>query len=218
MVEQQHLSLFLEIIAICMIIITVAIVFVAIEYVKTMHKVNTIIATGQEGLCSLSSNLSTITQKSSEVLEGLGVQTQFLALKASTSMTKFTNASLAFKAITQFFKKNPQTKEDNMNKDNLLSFIFGAAITGAGAYYAFKNKDEIANKIEDIEDAIADDYEDLVKKSKIKLEELTSVVQSTVQSFLHGGTADVVVEGELKLVLKKLDKLQKEIELFRVKH
>jgi len=201
-----------------MIIITVTIVFVAIEYVKTIHKVNTIIAMGQEGLCTLSNNLSTITQKSSDVLEELGVQTQILALKVSAGITKFTKASLLFKAITQFYKKNPQTKEDNMNKDYLVSFVLGAAITGVGAYYAFKNKEEIANKIEDIEDAIADDYEELVKKSKIKLEELTSVVQSTVQDFLHGGTADAAVEEELKIVLKKLDKLQKEIELHKVKH
>lgn len=217
MVEQQHLSLFLGIIAICMVIITVVIIFVAIKYTKTMHKVNTFIAVGQEGISTLSSNISAITEESSEVLRGLKSETQFLTFRASNSMTYLTNASLALKVVSQFFKKNTQIKEDNMNNNNLLSFTIGAAITGVGAYYVFKNKDEISNKINTLEDTLADDYGELVDKTKGKLEELVKAFQSTAQEFLHGGTVDEIKENEIKQLVKKLDKLQKEIETFRIK-
>ncbi|WP_309498770.1 hypothetical protein [Sulfurovum sp.] len=105
-----------------------------------------------------------------------------------------------------------------MNNNNLLGFALGAAITGIGTYYAIKNKDEILNKINDIEEMLTDDYKELVSKSKEKLEDITKTVQSTVQGFLqHGGTIDAAIESEFKLLVKKLDKLQKEIESFSVK-
>ncbi|MCJ7764975.1 MAG: hypothetical protein MUP09_03440 [Thiovulaceae bacterium] len=215
MIDQQ--LLFLGIIAICMVVITALIIFSTIQHTTTMHKVNAFITLGQDGLSTLSSNLSVITQESSDLLEKLGDESQFLTSRVSNGIAKLTNASLAFEALSQFFKKNPETKEDNMNKNNLLGFAFGAAITGVGAYYVFKNKDEILNKIDDIEETLTDDYEELVSKSKVKLEELTKAVQSTVQGFLHGGNIDAAIESEFKLLVKKLDKLQKEIESLRIK-
>ncbi len=215
--DQQLLLLFLGIIAICMVIITAIIIFVAIQHIKTMHKVNTFIAVSQNGIYTLSNNLSAITEEGSELLGRLGEESQFLTFKASSSIAKLTNASLAFKAIAQFFTKNPKIKEDNMNNNNLLSFTLGAAITGLGVYYVLKNKDEISNKINAIEETIADDYGDLVNKGKAKLEELIKTFQATAQDFLHDGTVDAIKENELKQLVKKLDKLQKEIELLSVK-
>jgi hypothetical protein len=43
------------------------------------------------------------------------------------------------------------------------------------------------------------------------------VFQSTAQEFLHGGIVDGIKENEIKLMVKKLDKLQKEIESLSVK-
>ncbi|HEO97857.1 MAG TPA: hypothetical protein ENO02_00995 [Epsilonproteobacteria bacterium] len=215
MIDQQ--LLFLGIIAICMVIITVIIIFSAIQYTKTMHKVNTFIALGQDELSTLSSNLNVITQESSDLMQKLGYESQFLTLRASSGIAKLTNASLAFKAFSQFFNKNPEIKEDNMNKNNLLSFTVDAAITGIGAYYVFKNKDEISKKINDIEETLVDDYGELVNKAKEKLEELIKAFQSTAQEFLHGGTVDEIKENEIKQLVKKLDKLQKEIESLSIK-
>lgn len=217
MIDQQLLLLFLGIIAICMVVITVVIILVAIQYTKTIHKVNTFITVGQNSLYALSNTLSVITQESSKLAQKLGEESQFLTLKASSGIATITNASLAFKAFSQFFNKNPEIKEDNMNNNTLLSFTLGAAITGIGAYYVFKNKDEISNKINAIEETLADDYGDLVNKGKEKLEELIKAFQSTAQDFLHGGTVDTIKENELKQLVKKLDKLQKEIELLSVK-
>ncbi len=217
MSEQQFLLLFLGIIAICMVIITAMIIFSAIQYTKTMRKANAFIALGRDRLSTLSSNLSVITQESSDLLEKLGNESQFLTFRASNSIAKLTNATLAFKAFSQYFKKNPEIKEDNMNKSNLLSFTIGATITGIGAYYIFKNKDEISNKIYALEETLSDDYGELVDKAKEKLEELSKALQSTAQEFLHDETPDGIKENEIKQLVNKLDKLQKEIDSLTVK-
>lgn len=217
MSDHQLLLLFLGILAICVVIITVVIVFVAIQYSKTIHKVNAFIAVGQNSIYALLNNLSDITKEGNILLKRLGNESQFLTLKASSGIATITNASLAFKALSQFFNKNPEIKGDSMNNNNLLSFTLGAAIAGMGAYYVFKNKDEISNKINAIEETLADDYGDLLSKGKAKLDELIKSFQATAQDFLQSETVDKIKENELKLLVKKLDKLQKEIELLSVK-
>ncbi len=211
MIDQQ--LIFLGIIAICMVIITGMIIFFAIQYSKTMNKVNTFISLGQDKLSILSSNISVITQESSDLIEKVGNESQLL----TNGIVKLTNASLAFKAFSQFFNKNPKIKEDNMNKSNLFGFAVGAAITGIGAYYVYKNKDEISKKINTLEETLVDDYGVVVNKAKEKLEELMKVFQSTAQEFLHGGIVDEIKENEIKHLVKKLDKLQKEIESLSIK-
>jgi predicted PurR-regulated permease PerM len=211
MIDQQ--LLFLGIIATCMIVITGVIIFCAIQYAKTMNKVNNFVHRGEDKLSILSSNISLITNESSDLIEKIGSESQLL----TNGVVKFTNASLALKAFSQFFKKNPEIKEDNMNKNNLLSFTVGAAITGISAYYVFKNKDEISKKINALEETLVDDYGEVVNKAKEKLEELMKVFQSTAQEFLHGGIVDGIKENEIKLMVKKLDKLQKEIETLSIK-
>ncbi len=180
--------LFLGIITICMVVITSIIVFSAIQHARTMNKVNAFITLGQNGL-------STITQESSSLLKKVREQSQFL-----------TSASIVLKTLSQFSKKNTDTKEDKMNNNNLLSFTLGAAMAGMSAYYVFKNKDDISNKIKALEETLADDYGELGNKAKEKLKE-----------FLNGESVEGVQANELKLIVKKLDKLQKEIELLSVK-
>jgi predicted PurR-regulated permease PerM len=211
MIDQQ--LLFLGIIAICMVLITGIIILFIIQYVKTMNKVNVFITNGQDKLSTLSSNISLITNESSDLIEKIGNESQLL----TNGVVKLTNASLAFKAFSQFFNKNPKIKEDNMNKSNLFGFAVGAAITGISAYYVYKNKDEISKKINDLEETLVDDYGEVVTKAKGKLEELMKVLQSTAQEFLHGGIVDGIKENEIKLMVKKLDKLQKEIESLSIK-
>ncbi len=211
MIDQQ--LIFLGIIAICMVIITGIIIFTIIQHSKTINKVNAFISLGQDKLSILSSNISVITQESSDLIEKVGNESQLL----TNGIVKLTNASLTFKAFSQFFNKNPKIKEDNMNKSNLFGFAVGAAITGIGAYYVYKNKDEISKKINTLEETLVDDYGVVVNKAKEKLEELMKVFQSTAQEFLHGGIVDEIKENEIKHLVKKLDKLQKEIESLSIK-
>lgn len=211
MIDQQ--LIFLGIIAICMVIITGMIIFFAIQYSKTMNKVNAFISLGQDKLSILSSNISVITQESSDLIEKVGNESQLL----TNGIVKLTNASLAFKAFSQFFNKNPKIKEDNINKSNLFGFAVGAAITGISAYYVYKNKDEISNKINNLEETLIEDYGELVTKAKDKFAELMKVFQSTAQEFLNGGIVDGIKENEIKQLVKKLDKLQKEIESHSIK-
>lgn len=215
--DQELLLLFLGIIAICMIIITAGIIFVVIKHTKTMNKANILMALCKDELYTLSNNFSLITKDSCDLLKKVGNESQLLTFKASSGITKLTNASIAMKAFSQLFKKNPEIKEDNMNKNNLLSFTIGAAIAGVGAYYVYKNKDEIVTKIKDIEDTLVDDYGDLINKAKDNLEGLVKSFQTTAQEFLHGGTVDGIKENEIKQLVKKLEKLQKEIETFSIK-
>ncbi len=109
------------------------------------------------------------------------------------------------------FKSN--SKEDTMNQNNLLSFALGATITGISAYYVYKNKDEISSKINDLEETLVDDYEALVEKAKAKLEALNQAFHETTQNMLHTDVEDVDKESELKHLMQKLYKLQKEIHL-----
>jgi predicted PurR-regulated permease PerM len=217
MSDQQLLLLFLGIIAMCMFIITVGIIFAIIKYAKTMNKVDTFIALGQDEISTLSSNLSVITKDSSDLLKKVGEESQFLTFRASSGITNLTNATFAFKTLSQFFKKNPEIKEDNMKNNNLLSFTLGVAITGIGAYYVYKNKDDISKKINALEETLTDDYGELVNKAKENLEGLVKKFQDTAKEFLHDGTVDELKENEIKLLVKKLEKLQKEIEALGVK-
>lgn len=100
-----------------------------------------------------------------------------------------------------------------MNQNNLLSFALGATITGISAYYVYKNQDEITSKINDLEETLVDDYEVLVEKAKAKFETLSQAFQETTQKVMNTDMDDVIKGSELKHLMKKLDKLQKEIQV-----
>lgn len=132
MIEQQLLTLFVGIIAICMVIITVVIVYVGIHSIKTMNKVHEFIAHVQnelsfisakaivtlhdvsELLAHLKGETRSISEKSTlalheihELISYLHMETRSLALKASNGIAKVTIGSLAIGALSQFFKKKP---------------------------------------------------------------------------------------------------------------
>lgn len=132
MIEQQLLTLFVGIIAICMVIITVVIVYVGIHSIKTMNKVHEFIAHVQnelsfisakaivtlhdvsELLTHLKGETRSISEKSAlalheihELISYLHMETRSLALKASNGIAKVTIGSLAIGALSQFFKKKP---------------------------------------------------------------------------------------------------------------
>lgn len=105
----------------------------------------------------------------------------------------------------------------NQDNNNLLSFVLGAAIGGAAAYYLFKHKDEIVEKIHDeITDKIHDleehlhfDHNALIEKAKHKLDDLAGNVQSTIQRYTH--THEKASDEELAAIMEELARLREEV-------
>lgn len=211
--DQQLLTLFIGIIMVCMVIIATAIVFLTIKHIQAMHKATAFIALSQNELSGLCQKATFMLDDVSEIIATLEEKSHFLALKASGSIAQLTHVSTAIKTFSQLFNKNSTSKEDTMNQNNLLSFALGATITGISAYYVYKNKDEIASKINDLEDTLVDDYEILVEKAKTKFEALSQAFKETTQNVLNTDMDDVMKGSEIKHLMKKLDKLQKEIQI-----
>lgn len=209
--DQQLLTLFIGIIMVCMVIIAAAIVFLTIKHISAMHKATAFIALGQNELSGLCQKATFMLDDVSELIATLEEKSHFLALKASGSIAQLTHVTTAIKTFSQLFKSTP--KEDTMNQNNLLSFALGATITGISAYYVYKNKDEITCKLNDLEETLVDDYEILVEKAKAKFEALSHAFQETTQGLLHTDVEDVMKGSEIKHLMKKLDKLQKEIQV-----
>lgn len=130
MSDQELLTLFVGIIAICMVLITAVIVFIGINSIKTMHKVHEFIAHAQnelsfiagkavvtlqdvsELLGQLKGETRSITEKSlmslhemHALISFLHDETKSLALKASNGIAKVTLGTLVIGALSQFFKK-----------------------------------------------------------------------------------------------------------------
>ncbi len=133
MSEQELLLIFLGIIAFCMVIITAAIVFIAIQSARTRQKMDAFVSHLQNELSFISSKAAVTLHDVSELLTHLKGQThtlgeksmltlhevrnlvaylhdetRTLALKASNGITKATLGTLAIGAFSQFLKKKPK--------------------------------------------------------------------------------------------------------------
>ncbi len=103
-----------------------------------------------------------------------------------------------------------------MNQQNtLLSFVVGAAIGGAAAYYAFKHKDEILEKINDIEDNLHFDQHEWIEKAKDQLDHLTHTFQSAVQRYSHSSTEETSKEDEIARLTEELNTLRQELQTLK---
>jgi uncharacterized protein YoxC len=128
--DQQLLTIFVGIIAICMIFITLVIVFIGINSIKTMQRVHDFIGHLQHELSFISGKAVVTLQDVSELLGQLKGETRSitekslmslhelhaliaffhdemksLALKASNGIAKVTLGTLVIGALSQFFKK-----------------------------------------------------------------------------------------------------------------
>ena len=210
--DQQLLTLFVGVIMVCMVIIATAIIFIAVHHTKALRKATAFIELSQTQLSALCLRGSLMLDDVDDLIATIEEKAHFLALKANGGIAQLTNASTVIKTFLQIFTKKSTKEEDTMNQNNLLSFVLGATITSIGAYYAYKNKDAIACKINDLEETLVDDYEILVEKAKAKLEALSLAFQETTEGLLNTNVEDVVKGSEIKHLMKKLDKLQKEIQ------
>lgn len=132
--ENEWLTIFAGVIAVCMVLITSVIVFIGIQTVRTMQRVHDFIGHMQNELSFLSTKAATtlhevnellihlkgetrsISEKSMlalhevrDLIAYLHTETQALALKASNGIAKVTIGSLAIGALSQLFKKKTKS-------------------------------------------------------------------------------------------------------------
>jgi exonuclease VII large subunit len=96
---------------------------------------------------------------------------------------------------------------------NLLSFVLGAALGGAAAYYLFKHQDEIVDKIHELESNLNIDHNALIDQAKNKLDTLTQNVQSTIQRYTR--TEEKASDEEIGAIMDELAKLREKVQALR---
>lgn len=128
--ENEWLTIFVGVIAVCMVIITSVIVFIGVQMFITLQRVHEFIALAQNELSFLSTKAAVTLHDVSELLTHLKTEsgtisektrmalheirdlisyihteTQSLALKASNGIAKVTIGTLAIGALSQMFRK-----------------------------------------------------------------------------------------------------------------
>lgn len=98
-----------------------------------------------------------------------------------------------------------------MNNNNLITFLFGAVVGGAAAYYIFKHQDEILEKIQEIEGNLNIDHAEWIEKAKAQLERLTQSFQTTVQKYSHSESDEAAKESEVAHIIAELNQLRQEV-------
>ncbi|MGD9970644.1 MAG: hypothetical protein AB7S65_09310 [Sulfuricurvum sp.] len=131
--EGGTLTLFVGIIAACMVIITLVVIVIGIQLFKTVQRIHEFIAIAQNELSFISSKAVVTLHDVSELLSHLKeestsigdktrlalhevrdliayihTETQGLALKASNGIAKVTVGTLAIGALSQIFRKKPK--------------------------------------------------------------------------------------------------------------
>ena len=99
-----------------------------------------------------------------------------------------------------------------MNQNNLATFLLGAVLGGAAAYYVFKHQDEIIDKIHDLEENLNLDRHELIDKAKAQLEKLTQSFQTTVERYTHTDTDEAAKESEVAHIIEELNRLRDEVQ------
>ncbi len=96
-----------------------------------------------------------------------------------------------------------------MSKECSANFIFGAMIGAIGAYYAHKHKDEIIEKIKEIEDTYHIDSKQIIDTTKKKIESIVSSIQEKIENF-ELGTTEIAHES-IDAMLEDMKRLKKEL-------
>ena len=105
-----------------------------------------------------------------------------------------------------------------MNDNNghgLLSFVLGAALGGAAAYYLFKHQDDIIDKINEIEGTLNLDHNALIDQAKTKFDAMAESVQATIQRYTH---SDAKPSSEdITSMMEELGRLREEVKALSAK-
>jgi demethoxyubiquinone hydroxylase (CLK1/Coq7/Cat5 family) len=94
-----------------------------------------------------------------------------------------------------------------VSKECSTNFIVGAVIGVFGAYYAHKHKDEIIEKIKELEEFYDTESAEIVKIAKRKLDSLVSSLQEKIENFRDGEMAHESIDA----MLEDMKRLKKEL-------
>ncbi len=100
-----------------------------------------------------------------------------------------------------------------MSENSLIKFLLGTAIGGVGVYYAIKHKDEIMEKINQLEEEYKIDSDKIVQSAKDKLDALTKNIQSKLEEFK--GDAAENKNDSIDVIIEELNHLRKEVSKFK---
>ncbi len=100
-----------------------------------------------------------------------------------------------------------------MDRNNTIGLVLGAIIGGAATYYAYKHKDDIIGKINELEENLHFDHHELINDAKDKLNSLTHSVQSTFERFK--GDIEEIKADKLASMMEELETLRAEIKALK---
>ena len=104
-----------------------------------------------------------------------------------------------------------------MEKNNALTFLLGAVLGGAAAYYAYKHQDDILSGIQDLEGSLNLENNELIEKTKAQFSQLSQNVQSAVQRYSHTDSKsdDTMSEDEITSLKEELARLRAEVQILK---
>lgn len=102
-----------------------------------------------------------------------------------------------------------------MNQNNTIGLLLGAVLGGVATYYAIKHKDDIIDKINDLEDNISFDHHELINSAKEKLDQLTNTLQSTIQRYTHSDEGSTDKADEVAAIMEELNRLRDEVQALK---
>ena len=104
-----------------------------------------------------------------------------------------------------------------MEKNNALTFLIGAVLGGAAAYYAYKHQDEILEGIKGLEGSLNLDNNELIEKTKAQFNQLSQNVQSAIQRYTDTTSESntTLNEDEITSLKEELERLRTEIQTLK---
>ncbi|MCL4430894.1 MAG: hypothetical protein M1300_01060 [Epsilonproteobacteria bacterium] len=104
-----------------------------------------------------------------------------------------------------------------MEKNNALTFLLGAVLGGAAAYYAYKHQDEILSGIQDLEGSLNLDNNELIEKTKSQFNQLSQNVQSAIQRYTDTASEpnEPMSEDDITSLKEELERLRAEVQTLK---
>lgn len=104
-----------------------------------------------------------------------------------------------------------------MEKNNALTFLIGAVLGGAAAYYAYKHQDEILAGIQDLEGSLNLDNNELIEKTKAQFSQLSQNVQSAIQRYTDTASEsnESINEDDIASLKEELERLRAQVQTLK---
>ncbi len=100
-----------------------------------------------------------------------------------------------------------------MEKNNALTFLIGAVLGGAAAYYAYKHQDEILEGIKDLEGSLNLDNNELIEKTKAQFNQLSQNVQSAIGRYTDDTSSEATdKEEDIASLKEELERLRAQVQ------